>query len=302
MNDLRKEIERQFKAHGLTEDKEKARNETSDNSLKETTKEISPVFENEEKIIPELFAPAGYQKKFAEDFKNLPQEWQTFLIEHENQNNKKYQQALDDLKDYKLFETQYEEEQSRLQEQGVNKLCEWLNGLIWIDKEMSRRPEQTLKAVAKVYGIKTDSKEFKQSNASEETTVRLNSLEKSFDELTSYIKQLQIQRLKDTLQMFGRQTDHEGNLLHPHFEAVENQVWELLIRGAAQNVDDAYEKALWLNPKVRSELIDRQISLRAAEAQKAQKAAFAPKGKTEAPKKTLTLREELEKNMAAFMD
>lgn len=300
MNDLRKELERQFQAHGLVENT--AVKETSDNLAGKIISEKPPlVTVSEEKVAEELFAPASYKEQFASDFKNLPQEWQAFLIEHENQNNEKYQKAIDGLQDYKLFEAQYEEERLRLQEQGVKKLGEWLGGLIWIDREMARRPEQTLKAMAKVYGIKLDDKEFKKNDVSSETVERLSNLEKNFSELTSYLSELQTQRLKDTLQMFGRQTDKDGNLLHPYFETVKNQVWELLLSGTVQNVTEAYEKALWLNPQIRSELIEQQISSRAAEAQKAQKAAFAPKGKSEAPEKPLTLREELEKNMAALM-
>ena len=65
---------------------------------------------------------------------------------------------------------------------------------------------------------------------------------------------------------------------------------------------EAYEKALWLNPEVRNELISKTINTKAADAQKAKDAAFLPKGKAKEPQKELTLREEIAKNMAAFLD
>lgn len=301
MNDLRKELERQFKAHGLLDDQ--TENEVSDAFPKAVSQgEPSAPQVEETTVVQALLAPESYQEKFASDFKNLPQEWQVFLIEHENKNNEKYQQALNGLQDYKLLEAQYEANRLRLQEQGVEKIRDWLSGLIWIDSEMARRPEQTLLAIAKVYGVNLENGKHKQSGVSDETVARLNQLEQNFHEITSYLSGLHNQRMDEILQMFGRQTDQEGNLLHPYFEAVKNQIWGLLESGAVQNVEDAYENALWLNPQVRSELIEKQISFRAAEAQKAHKAAFSPKGKSEAPERPLTLREELEKNMAAFLD
>ena len=300
MNDLRKELERQFEAHGLFDDR--AENEVSDNPKgKAEQAETSQASQNEEDVIKALLAPPSYRENFASDFKNLPHEWQVFLIEHENENNEKYQKALDGLQEYRLLEAQYEAERLRLQQQGVQKIREWLDGLIWIDKEMARRPEQTLRAMAKVYGVNLGSDKGK-SAVSAETMARLNYLEQGLQGITHYLSELQNRKIVESLQMFGRQTDPDGNLLHPYFEAVQKQMHDLLESGMVQSVEDAYECALWLNPQIRSELVEKQISSKAAEAQKAQKAAFAPKGKSEAPERPLTLREELEKNMAAFMD
>lgn len=300
MNDLRKELERQFEAHGLFDDQ--AENEVSDNPKgKAEQAETSQASQNEEDVIKALLAPSSYRENFASDFKNLPHEWQVFLIEHENENNEKYQKALDCLQEYRLLEAQYDAERLRLQQQGVQKIREWLDGLIWIDKEMARRPEQTLRAMAKVYGVNLGGDKDK-STVSAETMARLNYLEQGLQGITHYLSELQNQKIAESLQMFGRQTDPDGNLLHPYFEAVQKQMCDFLESGMVQSVEDAYEYALWLNPQIRSELVEKQISSQAAEAQKAQKAAFAPKGKTEAPERPLTLREELEKNMAAFMD
>ena len=300
MNDLRKELERQFEAHGLFDDQ--AENEVSDNPKgKAEQAETSQASQNEEDVIKALLAPSSYRENFASDFKNLPHEWQVFLIEHENENNEKYQKALDCLQEYRLLEAQYDAERLRLQQQGVQKIREWLDGLIWIDKEMARRPEQTLRAMAKVYGVNLGGDKDK-STVSAETMARLNYLEQGLQGITHYLSELQNQKIAESLQMFGRQTDPDGNLLHPYFEAVQKQMYDFLESGMVQSVEDAYEYALWLNPQIRSELVEKQISSQAAEAQKAQKAAFAPKGKTEAPERPLTLREELEKNMAAFMD
>lgn len=301
MNDLRKEIERQFKAHGLLDDE--TENQTIDNSPQQYPYDEPQFSEPSEEITVEhtVIAPASYHEQFASDFKNLPPEWQIFLSEHEQQNDKKYQQLLSHLQDYMSLESLYEANRLRLQEEGFLKIQDWLAGLAWVDEQLATRPHETIRALAAIYGVKLGGESAKQNNVPAETVMRLSNLERDFHELTSYLSELQHQRLADILYMFSRQTDAQGNLLHPYFDTVKDQIWGLLSSGAVQNVEDAYENALWLHPAVRAELIEKQISSKAAEAQKAQKAAFAPKGKSEAPSRPLTLREEIEKNMAAFM-
>lgn len=302
MSDLRKEIEHQFKLHGLLDDEEQ--NEVYDSPQVEASASELPQDEPEEEvtIIETIVAPKSYHEKFASDFKNLPHEWQVFLSEHETQNDEKYKELSERLQEYGQLEALFDANRLRLHEKGFQKLQDWLAGLAWVDQQLDTRPEDTVRAIAAVYGVKLGGENSKQDRVSTEAVMRLTNLEKSFHEITSYLDELQNQRLSDILYMFGRQTDAEGNLLHPYFDAVKDQVLGLLSSGAVRNVDDAYENALWLNPQVRNELIEKQISSKAAEAEKAQKAAFAPKGKSEAPSRPLTLREEIEKNMAAFMD
>lgn len=79
-----------------------------------------------------------------------------------------------------------------------------------------------------------------------------------------------------TLTEFG-----SGN---PHFDAVRNDMADLLEAGKAKTLDEAYEKAVWLNPDVRKSLIEneRAEALRKVEAdrqaQRAKSAAVSVKG------------------------
>lgn len=70
----------------------------------------------------------------------------------------------------------------------------------------------------------------------------------------------------------------------PHFDAVRNDMADLLEAGQAKTLDEAYEKAAWLNPDVRKSLIEneRAEALRKVEAdrqaQRAKSAAVSVKG------------------------
>lgn len=70
----------------------------------------------------------------------------------------------------------------------------------------------------------------------------------------------------------------------PHFDAVRNDMADLLEAGKAKTLDEAYEKAVWLNPDVRKSLIEneRAEALKKVEAerqaQRAKSAAVSVKG------------------------
>jgi len=294
MSELRDEIKRQFEAHGLIE--KGAENET-ENKEAETPGEETPT----ETATIVITAPSGYTEKFASEFKNLPQEWQVFLCEREAENEKVINDYRARADAYNFLEFMFGADTERFNRRGFRTVQEWLQGLAWLDAAMDENPAATIAAVAAVYGVPLGELSRAMPAVSPEMLARISKLERGYHDLTFYLQQEQNRNLMQALLMFGRQTDSEGNLLHPYFDKVSEQIVGLLNCGLAHDIDDAYQSAVWLQPAIRSELIQKQISSQAQEAEKAKKAAFAPKGKSEVPARELTLRETLEKNMAALM-
>ena len=70
----------------------------------------------------------------------------------------------------------------------------------------------------------------------------------------------------------------------PHFEQVKIRMGELMLAGAAPSMDQAYQMAIWENPQIREEMIQKQLNdalekskaEAAAKAQQARKAAISP--------------------------
>lgn len=285
MNDLRKEIERQFKAFGLYEPDEKT---------------AEPALSEEEALL--VAAPADFEPEYAAAFGELSPKWQKYLSKREEKLKAKRQELsakiglLDSLKNLDG------EFQKRKAENNIHSLREWLEGLAFIDEQMHHRPVETLSAIAQVFNVKAQFSETPQAETTDRILKRLSELDSSFHSLRDYLQQRQSADFNSQLQTFGTQKDENGRRLYPYFETVYNQMRSLLQSGLAAGFEDAYKKAVWLNADVRKELIAKQISSEAEDARKAQKAAFSPKGKAKAPERPLTLREEIEKNMAAFMD
>jgi hypothetical protein len=86
--------------------------------------------------------------------------------------------------------------------------------------------------------------------------------------------QAQIARVRD-------EKSADGKPLRPLFESVREQMGGLLQSGMAQSLEDAYEKAVWMNPDVRSQLLATQHQAAAQQShavvQKAKASAISPK-------------------------
>lgn len=297
MSKLREELERQFKAYGLfTGDSKKETPKTEDNVAA-----IQPSTEQKSEV--DVFtAPQNYQEEFANDFKNLPHNWQKFLSERE----KNLQQKLDDnakhLQTFQGIENMFNTRKASLNNQGIRSLQEWIEGLAWIDENMETRPAEVIRCLAVLYGVNLNTSQNKNEPVSEEMLARVHKLEHNFHKVISDLQYMRAKQLGDLMHIFANQKDEKGALLHPHFYEVLPQLQKILQGNGLSDIADAYNGALWLNPRIREELIDEKISSKAQEAEKARRASFAPKGKAQAPERRLTLREQLEKNMAAFRD
>lgn len=290
MNDIRKELERNLKA--------------SAKENLEQSPEIAPetaMAEPQETIVEEtmVIAPKSYRKQFAEDFKNLSPEWQNFLLERESQIEKGFSEINNKVNSYKALEDLFKQNYERLSP-CFEKAKDWLEGLAKVDAEMDKNPLRTIKAIADYYGIKIEFPNHRNIRANSEIIERLEQLELGFNALQNHFKQEKSARFAQEIESFGKKCDENGCLLHPFYAEVKEQMAEMLAKGVVESFDEAYAIAIWLNPNTREKLIGKQIEERASQAQKAQEAAFAPKGKAVAPTKVLSLREELEKNMAKF--
>lgn len=296
MNKTKDESEIRLKTHELTPEENNSAKEAEIEKV--SAKNIAESAEPEATV---YVAPSGYGDRFASEFKSLPRDWQVFLCEREAENEKTINDCRKKLETYGFLEFLFGNEREHFEKRGFQSIQEWLQGLAWLDAAMEENPAATLRAVALVYGVDLNNSKVQNAAVSPEVVARICKLERGYHDLTSYLQQEQNRNLANLLFMFGRQTDQEGKLLHPYFETVKGLISGLLESGLCSDIETAYGCALWLNPSVREELIQKQISSKAAEADKAQKAAFAVKGKADAPARELTLRETLEKNMATLM-
>jgi hypothetical protein len=60
-----------------------------------------------------------------------------------------------------------------------------------------------------------------------------------------------------TLESFSNDKDNTGQIKHPHYEKVKTAMGNLIEAGQANSLDEAYGKAIWMDPEIRDTLIEK---------------------------------------------
>ena len=175
-----------------------------------------------------------------------------------------------------------------------------------IDKSLTEHPKETLEFLAKAYGISFLS-EDKKEGFHPAIIQCLKNLEQNQKNLWQALMAQNLQTKQLVISNFASVKDDEGNLLHPYFPIIKEEMFALLSNGVALDYESAYEKALWLNPQTRAVLLEKQstenLHTLAEEADKAQTAGFSPKGGLEKEDfSQMTTREILEHNYKKLAD
>lgn len=248
-----------------------------------------------------LDAPKSYKKEYAETFKTLSPEWRKYLHERESDVEKGFSRLNNQLGSYKFLNDAFTQRQQRLSGYGINKQQDWIEQLIKVEDALENDPAATIKALAEAYGTDTagtapaDNPQY---------LGKIKQLEQNISSLQQYVNQSQQQQAQKAFESFIGAKDENGASRHPYFEEVREGMSALLSQGGAKDLEEAYEKAVWLNPEVREKVIAQraqaELQSKAAEAQKAKAAAFSPKGKAVPEQGNLSLREELEKGFEAL--
>lgn len=174
-------------------------------------------------------------------------------------------------------------ERERLSRQGIADAKSWVKAMSAVDKALTEYPRETLVFLAQAYGISfPDTREKEVPVIPPEIIRCLANLEQNQKNLWQALEAESSQNRQLAMSNFAGAKDDDGNLLHPHFPTVKNEMTALLSSGMAFDFESAYEKALWLNPQTRAELLEKQeaqnLQSLAEEADKAQTAGFSPKG------------------------
>ncbi len=249
-------------------------------------------------------APNSYTNEYKETFKTLPQNWRKYLTEREKQVEKGFSDFGNKVNAYKWSDNLYNERQERLAKAGFNNAREYTEYLTQIDDALSKDPTSAIKAIAEAYGINNLTET---SNVTQDSVIerRLQEMQTMLRNQEDYIRGQQIQKANQAVAEFSGAKDDNGNLKHPFFDDVREQMVGYLSKEVCQGLDDAYELAIYANPNVRAKLIAEQtqksLNSKVVQAEKAKEAGFTPKAKsTPTPKATETIRDDIEAAFAQF--
>jgi demethoxyubiquinone hydroxylase (CLK1/Coq7/Cat5 family) len=247
-------------------------------------------------------AAQAWIDRHQEDQKYVTQKSQTLAEEkrqYENQLNEynQYQQAVSPLNDI-------------WRAQGVAPAM-GMAQLAHYGKMLHTDPQALIQEVAQFANIDLNQIVEEQPYIDPHVDKQLRTLQQQNQQLQQTIggfqqgqTQQQQQAINEQINQFAEAVDDSGQQLHPHFDAVVQDM-AMLIQMPNNGIDDldsAYQKAVLINPDIQKELQieneKKEAAARQAEAQKAKAASVRTDSKTkDAPKAVKSFEEALMDNL-----
>ena len=287
-------IERQSGMSDIREELEKNLASAETQSKETNANEEQPV--NQETAVTDewMDAPKAYKKEFQDSFKTLSPEWRQYLIEREKQSERGFSDMGNKLNDLKWVDNLYNTRAERLKANGYSKAQDYIEQLVQIEDALNADPQSTLQALAEAYGVK-----FNDNTALSSLQRQVNDVQQLVAAQRQYIQQQQQETGNRLVNEFVNAKDEAGNPKHPYFNDVREVMTDLIRKGAANDLDTAYNMAIWTNGDIREKLIQaekaKELATKVDKAQKAKDAGFNPTSKTVPPAKEETLRDSLER-------
>lgn len=189
---------------------------------------------------------------------------------------------------------------------------QFIQSLLGAHKFLLEKPAEALKWLAQEYGI--DPSKLSESPAAKPDTA-ITKLEaevkQTRDELGRFTAQQKEAETKANLskvQAFAQAKDDKGNLIHPHFDAVAEDIHRIMQTGL-RDLDQAYQKAVRMNDEIFAKVQADQAAAKTATAE-AERKAQVDKAKRAGVTSTtsnangssrpVTLTEQLEQGFAGY--
>ena len=171
----------------------------------------------------------------------------------------------------------------------------WVNQMIAAQNFLSRDPAGALQHLARSYGVdlatlangEADADDTFTDPAMKQVSDRLSNIETGLQTWQQQQQTAQTQDVNAQIAAFRDAKDDAGNLQHPHFEKLRAQMSGLMQSGATQDMQQAYDMAMWSDPELRQQLLDSQKA-EAEQAAKAEQSKAAQAAKQKATKPTAT--------------
>lgn len=237
--------------------------------------------------------PPGWSAASKEFFNSLPPDHplRQDVAKREDEVSNGFKSYSEKTKQYDAIEQVLAPSRARFQQFGVQNDAEAISRLFQWESAIASNPIEGVRKLAETYGV--DLSQFaRQSSApsdgSQEIPEHLRPVLDEVGQLRQQVsgfvsaqQQAEQQRVASEIQSFASDKDK-----HPHFDKVRVAMGQIMTAGLVQpnDLEGAYQKAVWADQELRDQLLREQEAKRAAEfeakqkeaAQKARLAAVSP--------------------------
>lgn len=235
--------------------------------------------------------PPGWSPESKALYATLPDAIKRDLLKREEEVSSGFKKYSDDNKRYQEIEQALAPARPVYQQHGVQSDAEAIKRLFTWEAAIRSNPAQAIPALARQYGInlsQSSPQSETPSDGSQEIPAHLRPVLDQFGQISQKVTTLESElqrsreeRVSQELSAFAKDK--------PHFEKVRVRMGQLIQAGAVQpnDLDGAYQQAIWADPEIRATLIKEQAEKQAADlkkaeqqrAQSARTAAISPSGR-----------------------
>lgn len=258
--------------------------ETTSEDVKATETTETPK-EPQEAAEQALEAPQHWPANDRELFGKQPKEVQTWLLNRHKAMEADYTRKTQEVAPMRRLKEGLDEVFAPFREKmaldGIDEMGA-IKQLVAAHTYLQRSPQEAIGWLAQQYGI--DLNQVVQGAGEETLPPQFAKLQESVQRQERIIQETLQRQEKEQLnanlsqvEQFADQKDAQGKPLHPHFDDVAQDVAKMLKAGIAENLQDAYDRAVYANPQVRQKVLAAQEAERRVkdEAERKKKAAEA---------------------------
>ena len=231
--------------------------------------EEEQVEEKEAPVLEALTAPKHWPKEEQEIFNTWDANVQHQVMDRykamEGDYTKKTQEIAKFRKRNEALDEIYGPFRDDFQRAGMDEVAA-TRQLLAAHKYLREDPQQALKWLAQSYGV--DLKAVNDDTAIEDEYAdpQMKAMQQQIAQLQGTInnqqqqaQNMQKQEVQAMIDNFQTAKDADGNLKHPHFDVVQNQMSGLISSGVAKDIESAYEMAVYANPETRAKVLDEKV-------------------------------------------
>ena len=218
--------------------------------------------------VPGSEAPAHWSSDFNDTFNALPSHAQAVFLQRYKDMEGDYTRKTQEVADIRRRASALDEVMVPFRDEFARAGLDDIGAvrqLLGAHKFLRESPQQAIAWLAQNYGINTEALAANEQADDDFADPQVKQLRDQVSQLQGYLQtqaqQQQDAAVADTQQQitnFASVTKDDGSLAHPHFDAVRTTMGGLIQSGVAQDMDAAYEMAVYANPELRGSLIDQQ--------------------------------------------
>jgi hypothetical protein len=212
--------------------------------------------------------PPGWSAESKAAFATLPEHIKADLVKREKEVSDGFKKYSDTDKRYQEIEQVLAPARQAYQSAGVKSDAEAIRSLLGWEASF-RNPATRMQAfqnLARQYGISLNSPENPAPDAIPDQLRpvydQLGPLSQTVNNLQRELQRSQEEKVSETLAAFSKDK--------PNFDKVRVKMGQLMQAGAANDLEGAYQQAIWADPEIRAALIKEQTDKQIADNRKSQ--------------------------------